>query len=71
MWIDDDIAATYFNGYTKVFDGKSGGELHTFSGHKSEVLDINYNSAKKFLMTASDDGTCRLYDMKTFKSELA
>ena len=38
-----------------------------FPGHTASILDFSFSSNGASLVTSSDDGTCRVYDLKMNK----
>ncbi len=46
-----------------MWDIGSGKCIETFRGHVDEVLDISFNSTGTKLITASADGTARVYNV--------
>jgi dynein assembly factor with WDR repeat domains 1 len=49
----------------KLWDVGSGTCIETFKGHTDEVLDACFNSTGNKLVTASADGTARVYNVFT------
>jgi len=47
----------------KLWDVRNGTCLKTFSGHEDEILDVAFNMTGTKLVTASADGTSRLYSI--------
>ena len=47
----------------KIWDIGSGKCIETFRGHVDEVLDLTFNSTGTKLVTASADGTARVYNV--------
>lgn len=47
----------------KIWDVNTGKCVETFVGHNDEVLDIAFNSTGTRLVTASADGTARVYNV--------
>jgi len=45
-----------------VWDISSGKCLHTLRGHNDEILDVTYNATGSHLVTASADGTSRVFN---------
>lgn len=46
----------------KVWDVASGQCVHTLRGHNDEILDVGFNSTGSKLVTASADGTSRVFN---------
>jgi WD40 repeat protein len=51
-----------------LWDISSGQLLRRFSGHTKGITAVNFSPDTRFLITASNDGTARLY--QTFTGEL-
>ena len=49
----------------RIWDSKSGAELHALNGHKDAVLSAAFSSDGRRVATGSADGTARLWDAKT------
>lgn len=48
-----------------MWDISTGKCIKTFSGHTDEVLDLNFNRTGTKMVTASADGTARIYNVNT------
>lgn len=46
----------------KLWDVASGQCVHTLRGHNDEILDVSFNATGSKLLTASADGTCRVFN---------
>lgn len=46
----------------KVWDVASGQCVHTLRGHNDEILDVSFNATGSRLVTASADGTSRVFN---------
>lgn len=49
----------------KLWDISTGKCLKTLTGHTDEVLDLNFNRTGTRMVTASADGTARVYNVNT------
>ena len=49
----------------KIWDISTGKCVETLRGHVDEVLDLCFNSTGTMLVTASADGTARVYNVNT------
>ena len=50
--------------YIQVIDGETGNELFRLDGHKSLIKDIDFIKGGDFILTASADGTIKIWDDK-------
>ena len=50
-----------------VWYSESGERLGTFDGHQGAIWDLDVSIDSKFLLTASGDNSCRLWDVYTGK----
>lgn len=51
----------------KLWDAKTGKELHSFRGHKDVINSVCFSSDDKWIITGSDDETAKLWNTKTGK----
>lgn len=51
----------------KLWDIETGSILLNFSGHKGEVISINFTNEGDRIITGSFDGTARVWDAKSGK----
>jgi WD40 repeat protein len=67
--LSPDGGRLYFVGDTAVYawDTTTGKELTAFAGHASTVWSVAFAPDGKTIVTASDDGTARLWDVATAK----
>ena len=49
----------------KVWDVASGQCVHTLRGHNDEILDVSFNTTGSKLVSASADGTSRVFNTNT------
>lgn len=49
----------------QVWDVASGQCVHTLRGHNDEILDVSFNATGSRLVTASADGTSRVFNTMT------
>jgi len=67
LW-DPDVSsgvlyAAGLDGTVRIFDGRSGYLKGQLRGHKSTILDLCFSKEGKLLMCASDDHTCRIFNI--------
>ncbi len=48
--------------FRQVWDVASGQCVHTLRGHNDEILDVSFNATGSRLVTASADGTSRVFN---------
>lgn len=56
--------STATNYYAQAIDGKTGQELFKLEGHSAIINDIEFIKNGKFILTASRDGTIRMWNRK-------
>lgn len=49
------------DGRVQLWDSRSGQRLSTYEGHSSEILDLDLSSDGNTILSASGDGTCRIF----------
>ncbi|XP_077471562.1 pre-mRNA 3' end processing protein WDR33 isoform X2 [Stigmatopora argus] len=54
----------------KFWDPKTGQSLATLHAHKNTVMEVKWNSNGNWLLTASRDHLCKLFDIRNMKEEL-
>ncbi|XP_077361831.1 pre-mRNA 3' end processing protein WDR33 isoform X2 [Festucalex cinctus] len=54
----------------KFWDPKTGQSLATLHAHKNTVMEVKWNSNGNWLLTASRDHLCKLFDVRNLKDEL-
>lgn len=65
-WLDSfRFVTACLDGVLRLIDSRSGEIQKTFTGHISEILDFCVSGDKSLLLTASDDTTCRIFELKT------
>lgn len=62
-WIEDQLIAGCLDGSVRIYDGKSGKIQRAFYGHFAEILDFTFSADRNIILTASDDGTARIYEI--------
>ena len=45
----------------RLWDVQTGEEVRRFTGHTNKVRDVAFSPDGKYILTASDDGTARLW----------
>ena len=59
------VACSHSDGHIVLYDVETQKHLLTFAGHSKPVRDLCFTSDGKFLISACDDKTCNLYDIKS------
>ncbi|XP_007883218.1 pre-mRNA 3' end processing protein WDR33 isoform X2 [Callorhinchus milii] len=54
----------------KFWDPKTGQSLATLHAHKNTVMEVKWNQNGNWLLTASRDHLCKLFDIRNLKEEL-
>ncbi|MDE0522431.1 MAG: caspase family protein [Boseongicola sp.] len=67
---DSRMLAISSGNWTRLLDAESGRELHVLEGHGGWMTSISFGPDGRTLVTASSDGTTRIWDVETGK-ELA
>jgi len=69
MWgpLNENIITACEDGTIRVFDIRNGQQTEVISEHSKAVMQISYNKNKTMFVSASRDGTAKLFDAKTFK----
>eukprot|EP00914_Ancora_sagittata_P019763 GHVO01039359.1.p1 GENE.GHVO01039359.1~~GHVO01039359.1.p1 ORF type:complete len:384 (-),score=76.92 GHVO01039359.1:73-1224(-) len=66
------IATAGESGVLRVHDLKAGGAMMgAFTGHEGGINDVCWDRESRFMITASSDGTSRLYDIQTSSRPIA
>ena len=65
------VAVATGDGALCVFDATTGLPLRHYHGHTAEVLSLDVSAKGRFLLTASADGTARLWDLHSHVVEPA
>lgn len=63
-WWQNYILVATFDGLIRIVDPRSGDTVADCSGHLENVLDIALSKDSKYLVSSSDDKTCRVYNME-------
>ena len=64
------IATGSYDGTAKIWDARSGAEIHTFKGHSGYVKSVTFSPDGKRLSWASGDATVRVWDAETGQESL-
>ncbi|GAB1867227.1 Angio-associated migratory cell protein [Camponotus japonicus] len=66
VWTSASILFTAgLDGTLRCFDARTGCCLKSFSGHKETILDLCISDDEKKVLTVSDDGTARIFDISS------
>jgi len=57
------IYASTLDGDIKCLDLRTGNSVRELTGHRASVLDFSISSNGRNLLSSSDDGTCRVFDI--------
>ena len=57
------VFACYSDGVAKIWDARTGTCVTTLTGHTDAILDIAVTPDGKHVLTASDDHTCRVFEV--------
>lgn len=60
-WIKDNLVTGGLDGSIRIYDGKSGEQQGLLRGHSSEILDFVCKKEHNLILSASDDGTARIF----------
>jgi len=63
-WWQNYILVATFDGLIRIVDPRSGDTIEDCSGHLENVLDFALSKDSKYLVSSSDDKTCRVYNME-------
>jgi dynein assembly factor with WDR repeat domains 1 len=61
----DKVITGSFDKTCKLWDAKSGENIHTFRGHDAEIVCLTFDPKGKIVATGSMDNTSRLYDVES------
>jgi len=59
------LASGSAGGAVRVWDVRTGAELHELSGHATDVRSVAFSPDGRIIASGSDDGTIKLWDTKT------
>ncbi|XP_067217298.1 angio-associated migratory cell protein isoform X1 [Linepithema humile] len=66
VWTNTSIFFTGgLDGILRCFDAKAGCHLRSFLGHTNTILDLHISCEGKKVVTSSDDGTARIFDISS------
>jgi len=65
--LNENIITACEDGTIRVYDVKNGEQVKVISEHTRAVQQISYNKNRTMFVSASKDGTSKLFDAKTFK----
>jgi len=51
------------DGVLRIYDGRSGQLLNVKNGHNDHILDFTVSSDSSFVLTASEDSSCRIFSL--------
>lgn len=61
------LASGCVDGKVRVWDGRSGDCIRTFSGHASAIQSLSVSANRDFLVSVSIDETARVFDIAEFR----
>jgi len=69
MWgpLNENVITACEDGTIRVYDVRNGDQIKVIQEHTKAVMQISYNKTKTMFVSASKDGTAKLFDSKTFK----
>ena len=62
----DDTEPVTGDNTAKVWDARTGREVHTLSAHHADVLRVAFSPDGRLLATLSLDGTSKVWDVRSF-----
>lgn len=68
---ENQLFVSTIDGLVRLIDVKSGKILADCSGHTATILSFSQSSDGSWLSTASDDGTCKIFDVGKIMTEAA
>ena len=57
------VASGAMDGIINVFDVATGKLVHTLEGHAMPIRSLAFSHSSQLLLTASDDGQIKIYDV--------
>jgi len=66
--LNREIVTANEDGTIRVYDVRTGEQLHVITDHAKSVMQLSFNADKTLFVTASKDGTSKLYDAKEYKN---
>lgn len=67
IWIKNNLVTGCLDGSIRAYESRSGERCLTLTGHRSEILDLCFNSKENLILTTSDDGTARIFKYEVKK----
>lgn len=64
VWWKNYVLVATFDGLIRIVDHRTGNTIADCSGHLENVLDVSLSKDSKYLVSSSDDKTCRVYNME-------
>lgn len=61
------VATGSLDGKVRLWDSLSGECVETFRGHSDVIQSISVSAAQDFLVSASSDGTARVFEIGKFR----
>lgn len=58
------VAAGFSSGIVRAWDARSADLVGEFVGHENAILDMSWHPSGSSIVTASDDGTSRVFDIR-------
>lgn len=68
-WLDESkyVASGCSNAQIIIWDTRSGERAMTFNGHSKKIQEFSVSANQDFLVSASDDGAARVFDISSFR----
>uniref|UniRef100_A0A2N9F8B4 Uncharacterized protein n=1 Tax=Fagus sylvatica TaxID=28930 RepID=A0A2N9F8B4_FAGSY len=60
------LATVCVDGKVRLWDGRSGDCIRTFSGHPVAIQTLSVSANRNFLVSVSIDGTARVFEIAAF-----
>jgi len=69
LWgpLNENVITACEDGTIRVYDVKNGEQIKVINEHTKAVMQLSYDKTKSVFVSASKDGTSKLFDAKTFK----